>query len=159
MSWWRYILRARWDRERRRELESYVEIETDDNIARGMSPADARAAAIRKLGNRTLVLEEVYTMNTLGWLDTTWRDLRYGARVLWRQPAFTIVAVLSLTLGVGANTAIFQLIDTVRLRTLPVEAPHELARITIDSGDGGRTGRFTSRYLSLIHISEPTRPY
>jgi len=151
MSWWRYILRARWDRERRRELESYVEIETDDNIARGMSPADARAAAIRKLGNRTLVLEEVYTMNTLGWLDTTWRDLRYGARVLWRQPAFTIVAVLSLTLGVGANTAIFQLIDTVRLRTLPVEAPHELARITIDSGDGGRTGRFTSRYSQLTY--------
>lgn len=90
-------------------------------------------------------------MNTLGWLDTTWRDLRYGARVLWRQPAFTIVAVLSLTLGVGANTAIFQLIDTVRLRTLPVEAPQELARVTIDTHDNGRTGRFTSRYSQLTY--------
>lgn len=151
MSWLRFFRRGRWDAERRRELESYVELETDDNLARGMSPADARAAAIRKLGNRTLVLEEVYSMNTLGWLDTTWRDLRYGARVLWRQPAFTVVAVLSLTLGVGANTAIFQLIDTVRLRALPVDAPQELARVTIDAGDGGRTGRFTSRYSQLTY--------
>lgn len=151
MSWLRYFRRERWDAERRRELQSYVELETDDNIARGMSPDDARAAAVRKLGNSTLVLEEVYTMNTVGWLDTTWRDLRYGARVLWRQPAFTIVAVLSLTLGVGANTAIFQLIDTVRLRTLPVEAPQELARLTIDTHDQGRTGRFTSRYSQLTY--------
>jgi len=151
MSWLRYLRRSLLDRERRRELDSYVDIETDDNIARGMSPAEARSAALRKLGNRTLLLEEVYTMNTLGWLDTTWRDLRYGARVLWRQPAFTTVAILSLTLGVGANTAIFQLIDTVRLRTLPVDVPHELVRISIDAGDGGRTGRFTSRYSELTN--------
>jgi predicted permease len=151
MSWRRYWNRGRWDDERRRELQSYVELETDDNIARGMSPDEARASAIRKLGNRTLVLEEVYTMNTLGWLDTAWRDLRYGARVLWRQPAFTTVAVLSLTLGVGANTAIFQLIDTVRLRTLPVDAPQELARVYVNPGDGGRTGRFTSRYSQLTY--------
>lgn len=151
MSWLRFLRRGRWDAERRRELESYVELETDDNLARGMSPTEARSAAIRKLGNRTLVLEEVYTMNTLGWLDTTWRDLRYGARVLRRQPAFTAVAILSLTLGVGANTAIFQLIDTVRLRTLPVSAPQELARVSVDAGDAGRTGRFTSRYSQLTY--------
>lgn len=151
MSWLRFLRRGRWDAERRRELESYIELETDDNLARGLPPAEARAAAIKKLGNRTLVLEEVYTMNTLGWLDTTWRDLRYGARVLRRQPAFTAVAILSLTLGIGANTAIFQLIDTVRLRTLPVNAPRELARISVDAGDSGRTGRFTSRYSHLTY--------
>lgn len=149
MSWRRFLKRAWWDTERRRELQSYVDLETDDNIARGMSPSDARSAALRKLGNRALLLEEVYTMNTLGWLDTIWRDLRYGLRVLVRQPAFAVVAVLSLALGVGANTAIFQLIDTVRLRTLPVQAPDQLARVSVDAGDGGRTGRFTSRYSQL----------
>jgi predicted permease len=149
VSWFRFLKRGWWDTERRRELQSYVDLETDDNIARGMSPSDARSAALRKLGNRALVLEEVYTMNTLGWLDTTWRDLRYGMRVLVRQPAFAVVAILSLALGVGANTAIFQLIDTVRLRTLPVENPDQLARVAVDAGDSGRTGRFTSRYSQL----------
>ncbi|HUR22011.1 MAG TPA: ABC transporter permease, partial [Vicinamibacterales bacterium] len=151
MSWRRFLTRGRWDAERRRELQSYIDLETDDNIARGMSPSDARSAAFRKLGNRTLVLEEVYIMNTLGWLDTTWRDLRYGMRVLVRQPMFAIVAIASLALGVGANTAIFQLIDSVRLRTLPVEAPQQLARVSVDAGDNGRTGRFTSRYSQLTY--------
>jgi hypothetical protein len=151
MSWLRYLRRGRWDAERRQELQSYVDIETDDNIARGMTREDARAAALRKLGNRTLVLEEVYTMNTLGWLDTFWRDVRYGSRVLLRQPVFTLVAVLSLTLGIGTNTAIFQLIDTVRLRTLPVDAPQQLIRVSVDAGDSGRTGRFTSRYSQLTY--------
>lgn len=146
MSWSKYFRRGRWDAERRRELQSYIDLETDDNIERGMPPGEARSAAVRKLGNRTLVLEEVYTMNTVGWFDTLLRDLRYGARVLRRQPAFALVAIISLALGVGANTAIFQLIDTVRLRTLPVEAPEQLARVTVDAGDSGRTGRFTSRY-------------
>lgn len=132
-------------------MESYVELETDDNIARGMTPEDARSAAMRKLGNQTLALEEVYTMNTLAWLDTLVRDFRYGFRVLLRQPAFAIVAVASLALGVGANTAIFQLIDTVRLRTLPVESPETLARVTVDGGDEGLSGRFSSRYSDFTY--------
>src|SRR5690606_26160178 len=67
------------------------------------------------------------------------------------QPVFALVAVLSLGLGIGANTAIFQLIDSVRLRTLPVDAPQELVRIGIDAGTGGRTGQFTSRYAHLTY--------
>jgi putative ABC transport system permease protein len=151
MGWLRYLKRRRWDTERRRELQSYLDLETDDNIARGMSPRDARWAAMRKLGNRTLVMEEVYTMNSVGWLETTLRDFRYGLRVLVRQPAFAFVAIASLALGVGANTAIFQLVDTVRLRTLPVTAPQELARVAVDAGDFGRTGRFTSRYSHFTY--------
>lgn len=149
MSWRRFFRRARWDDERRQEMESYIEVETDDNIARGMSPKDARAAAHRRLGNATLAREEVYQMNTLRFVDTTVRDLRFGLRVLLRQPGFAAVAILSLALGVGANTAIFQLIDTVRLRVLPVEAPERLARVSVNAGDGGRTGRFTSRYAHM----------
>ena len=88
-----------------------------------MPPERARRAAYRKLGNPTLVREDIYRMNTVRFLETFWQDLRYGARLLRLNPAFTIVALLSLSLGVGANTAIFQLIDAVRLRPLPVEIP------------------------------------
>ena len=121
MSLRRFFYRSRWDDERARELEAHLAIETDENIARGMTPQDARLAAQRKLGNRTLVREDIYQMNTISVLDGAWRDLRYGARLLRLNPTFAIVAILSLALGVGANTAIFQLLDAVRLRTLPVQ--------------------------------------
>src|SRR5688572_3197484 len=108
MGWTRYFRRNRWDAERARELEAYLEEETHDNIARGMSPEDARRAAHRKLGNPTLIREDIYIMNTLGLLESIWRDLRYGLRILRRNPTFAVVAVLTLALGTGANTAIFQ---------------------------------------------------
>jgi hypothetical protein len=79
MSIRRFFRRSWWDGERSSELESYLAIETDDNIARGMDPKEARAAAERKLGNRTIVREDIYRMNTVGWLDTVWRDLRFAA--------------------------------------------------------------------------------
>src|SRR5437667_3685655 len=130
---------------RARELEAHLAIETDDNIARGMSPADARDAARRKLGNATLVREEIYQMNTVKLVDSAWRDLKYGARLLRLNPAFAIVAVLSLALGVGANTAIFQLLDAVRIRTLPVKDADELVEVRIADPVGGRTGSFRGR--------------
>ena len=96
MSLKRFFNRDRWDAERARELESYVAMEIDDNIARGMAPDEARQAALRKIGNRTLVREEIYWMNTVGLIDTAWRDLKYGARLLRLNPGFAIVAILSL---------------------------------------------------------------
>ena len=68
-------------------------------------------------------------MNTFGWLETVWQDLRYGARLLRLSPGFAFVAIASLALGIGANTAIFQLLDAVRLRSLPVRNPRELAEV------------------------------
>ena len=93
MSLKRFFNRDRWDAERARELESYVAMEIDDNIARGMAPDEARQAALRKIGNRTLVREEIYWMNTVGLIDTAWRDLKYGARLLRLNPGFAIVAI------------------------------------------------------------------
>ena len=147
----RFFRRSHWDAERARELESHLAIETDDNIARGMSPRDARDAARRKLGNTALVREEIYQMNTIGFLDSAWRDLRYGARLLRLNPGFALVAILSLALGVGANTAIFQLLDAVRLRTLPVQEPQQLVEIRIADTTGGRTGQFSGRRPNLTN--------
>src|SRR4029079_4634492 len=113
------------------ELEAYLAQEIDDNLARGMTPDLARTAARRKLGNPTLIREEIYAMNSLGFVETLWQDLRYGARLLRRNPTFAAVAILTLALGTGANTAIFQLVDAVRLRVLPVDRPEQLADLRI----------------------------
>src|SRR5712664_885144 len=151
MSLKRFFFRNRWDDERARELEAHLAIETDDNIARGMRPEEARAAARRKLGNVTLVREEIYRMNTVGFLDSAWRDLKHGARLLRLNPAFAVVAILSLSLGVGANTAIFQLLDAVRIRTLPVKAADELVEVRVAEPVGGRTGQASGRRPSLTN--------
>jgi predicted permease len=148
----RRVLRRRyWDDERRRELDSYLAEAIDDNLARGMTPDQARAAAHRKLGNPTRIREEIYTMNSLGFLETLWQDLRYGARLLRRNPTFALVAILTLALGTGANTAIFQLVDAVRLRTLPVDQPEQLAEVRIVKSPHGRTGTFNGRWPMLSY--------
>src|SRR5947207_1807828 len=151
MSLKRFFRRGRWDEERARELEAHLAIDADEHIARGMSPSAARDAARRKLGNATLIREEIYHMNTMAVVDSVWRDLRYGARLLRLNPAFALVAILSLALGVGANTAIFQLLDAVRIRTLPVHDPAQLAEIRIEQTSDGRTGSFSGRRPNLTN--------
>src|SRR5439155_24462607 len=89
--------------------------------------------AVGRTGRR----EEVGSMSSLRWIESIWRDLRYGARLLRRSPGFALVGILSLALGIGANTAIFQLLDAVRLRSLPVPKPHELAEVRIVGGHRG----------------------
>src|SRR5207342_3692487 len=89
-------------------------------------------------------------MNFMGWMDTLRQDIRYGARQLRLNPGFAAVAVLSLALGIGANTAIFQLVNAVRLRALPVPRPEELAYI--DFGKGSmRSGWFSTRSARLTY--------
>jgi predicted permease len=140
-AWLRFFQRGRWDDVRRQELQDYLAQEIDDNIARGMSPEAAARAAHRKLGNATRIREDIYDMNTLPLVDALWQDLKYGTRLLLKNRTFALVAIITLALGTGANAAIFQLVNAVRLRTLPVEKPHELVSVGIDNHGKGRTGR------------------
>jgi predicted permease len=151
MSLSRFFRRGRWDDERAEELAAHLRIETDLNIARGMSPEEAERAARRKLGNLTLIREQIYEMNTIPFLDTLARDLGYGARLLGRNPTFAAVAISTLALGTGANTATFQLINALRLRTLPVAEPPRLVEVRIDDHEKGRTGDFMSRRPQLTN--------
>src|SRR6185312_155545 len=98
MSISRFFRRRRWDDERARELEAHLAIETDDNIARGMTVDRARALARRKLGNATIVREEIYRMNTIAVFDELWQNLKYGLRGLRLNPGFALVAIVSLAL-------------------------------------------------------------
>ena len=129
MSWRRFFRRAHRDRESAEELRSYLEIETDENIARGMSPDEARRAAHIKLGNTVRIREEIYRMNTISLLDSLGRDLRLALRGMRRRPGFTLAVVLTLALGIGANTAIFGVVDGVLLKPLPYPNADELVSV------------------------------
>jgi putative ABC transport system permease protein len=126
MRWMRFFHRERWDRERESELQTYIEIETDENIARGMKPEEARHAARRKLGNLTLIREEIHRMDSLTLIESLWHDVRCGLRMLRKNTGFALVAVLTLALGIGANTAIFSVIHAVLLRPLPFDQPDRI---------------------------------
>src|SRR5438105_1256886 len=110
------------------EIEFHLEQQIAENIAAGMSREEARHAAMRAFGNTTVLKEE--TRDTWGWiwLDQAGQDLRYGLRTLRNSPNFTAVAVLTLALGIGANTAIFSLLGGLVLRDLSVPHPEQLVR-------------------------------
>jgi len=130
MNWRRFFQREEADADLRQELESYLEITTDEYLARGMDPDAARAAAHRKLGNSTLVREQIYYMNTIPFLESLSAALRYWFRTLLREPVFTAAAVLTLALGIGATTAIFSVVDGVLIKALPYPASDELLSVS-----------------------------
>src|SRR5688572_2518239 len=145
------------DRELDEELRYHVEQHVADNMARGMTADAARTAALRGLGGVEQRKEECRDARGISPIENLVRDLRLAIRQLRKQPGFTLIAIASLALGIGANTAIFQLLNALSLRTLPVRSPHELVEVRL-TGDG-RAGRHTGRnrqislpqYEALVH--------
>ena len=123
--------RSELDEEIDAELRSHIEMRTADNVAAGMPPEEARRDARLRFGNPAALKERVTEADAQMFLDFFWRDLRYGLRMLRNNLGFTSIAVLSLALGIGANTAIFTLIDAVMLRMLPVQNPQELVSLKL----------------------------
>jgi hypothetical protein len=126
----RYLFRAdRIDRDLEQELDFHRDMLTEDQERLGQSHGTAVLTARRKLGNTALMTEYSRDAWIISWLDTLVRDVRYALRSFAKNPAFTTVALLTLALGIGANTAIFRVVDAVMLRSLPAQRPEELLAI------------------------------
>jgi putative ABC transport system permease protein len=132
------------------ELRDFLEKSTAEKMRAGMKREEAQRAARVEMGGVEAVKEEVRTASWETHLETLWNDLRFGARLLRFNPVFAGAAILSLALGIGANTAIFQLLDAVRMRTLPVKNPQELASVLIDPRKKA-SGRFQGRQSDLTY--------
>lgn len=122
----------------REELDAHFEIEVRERIAGGEPEQEARAKARRRFGSPALIQDRAMDAWAVGFWDILLQDLRYAARTLWRAPAFTIVALLSLAVGIGASTAIFSLMNALLWKTLPVPEPGRLALVWPHDGTGAR---------------------
>src|SRR3954453_21522467 len=139
MGWYRRfvnVLRSnRLSTDIEREMAFHMAERADELMAQGMSEPEARREARRRFGNPSMQKERTRDADVMTWLESVGADVRYAFRALRASPGFALVTILSLGLGIGANTAIFSLINAVMLKSLPVSHPEELAQVTVDEND------------------------
>ncbi len=119
------------------EMRAHVEMQTQANMEAGMNSMEARYEALRQFGGMESVKEECREGRGVRWMETLWRDLRFGARQLRKNPGFAAVAVLTLSLGIGANTAIFSFVNAILLRPLPYPEPERLVMVFENHPESG----------------------
>ena len=137
--------RTRMEREIDAELREHMAMCVDDNMAQGMSRREAERDARRRFGNPIVMRERVSAEDIALGLESLWHDMRSALRVFVKNPGFSFIVVVTLALGIGANTAIFELLDTVLLQSLPVKNPRELAQVRVVDLDKAR-GNVASGY-------------
>ncbi|HYN86197.1 MAG TPA: ABC transporter permease [Pyrinomonadaceae bacterium] len=142
------------EREIDEELRFHIEMRTEENVRAGMTPEEARRDAERRFGNPRRVRERGYEVRGGAWLESLWQDLRFGARLLVKRPGFTVVAVASLALGIGACTAIFSVVDGVLLRPLPFPEAERIVELR-EVGDKNSLMPFAEP--NYVDVRERTR--
>ncbi len=143
--------RARIEQEIDAELREHMAMCIDDNMANGMSREAAERDTRRRFGSPTAMRERVSTEDAALGLESLWHDLRSALRVFWKSPGFALVVVATLALGIGANTAIFELLDTLLLQSLPVKNPQELAQVRVVDMSKAR-GSYFSGYPVVTNL-------
>src|SRR5882762_2937152 len=132
----RFTQRRQKDADLAEEIQSHLAHEQDANIVRGLSPEEARRQARLKFGNPEVTRDRVWNYRSLPVIEDTWRDVRFAVRSLLKAPGFTVVAILVIAVGIGANTAVFSVINTVLLKPLTYPDPQSLVHLmnTVDQG-------------------------
>ena len=142
----RFTDRSKKDEDLAEEIASHLAHEEDANAARGLSPEEARRQARVRFGNPRVVQERVWDYRSLPWIEDIWRDLRFALRGLRKTPGFTIIAVLVIAVGIGVNTAVFSVINTVLLKPLTYPKPTGAGR----AEECQRAGIFSGREHSEV---------
>jgi MacB-like periplasmic core domain len=159
MNWPRIFRRSSRQQELASDLQAHLDLDADEHRARGLSASEAEAAARRKLGNPTLIQEDVYEMYTYQLLETLWQDVRYAGRLMRKKPVFAVMVSLTLALGIGGNAAVFSIVDAVLLKPLPYRNPSQLVAIWDSNPRDKGVSKMFDSFADFRNLAENARAF